>query len=206
MTRRVRTAIAATTLLLATACVNSDALLLRLPTCDARGNRTLFLMAQSVPEASLVPCVVPGGTPSSWSLTEIDVDSGGSRIAFVVNMTADIPERVEVRLRDRCATEDARAVISNVHGAQQFDRVLARDPVLVLERTYVFDGGCIVHHVEAHGRRSSLVADVARAFSVRTSAEIVDSHSHVVLGATRRPPPGASQRGNVFDGRGPEGI
>lgn len=57
-------------LLLAGCGATSELASLRLPMCDANGQRTTFLMAQSAPDATLVPCMREP-VPANWMLEDM---------------------------------------------------------------------------------------------------------------------------------------
>jgi tRNA A-37 threonylcarbamoyl transferase component Bud32 len=99
----------------------------------------LWLMAQSVPSASLIPCVEL--LPAGWRVAEVTVNNGRSvitldhdrsgRAAMVVTLTASC---------DRAGTKE---VASEQRGATRWYR--ARDNT----RGYEFPGGCVTQRFRA---------------------------------------------------------
>jgi tRNA A-37 threonylcarbamoyl transferase component Bud32/membrane-associated phospholipid phosphatase len=102
----------------------------------------LWLMAQSVPSASLVPCVQV--LPVGWSVAEVAVNNGRSvitldhdrvgRAALVVRLTAAA-----------CDLTGAREVTSEQRGARRYLRIDASSTT----RFYVFSGGCVTQRFRA---------------------------------------------------------
>jgi hypothetical protein len=111
----------------------------------------LWLMAQSVPSASLVPCVHL--LPVGWQVAEVAVNNGrsvitldhdrGGRAALVIRLTAS---------RDRTG---AVKVTSEQRGASRWYR--ARDAT----RFYVFPGGCVTQHFSAAAPSALRMRDTA---------------------------------------------
>jgi hypothetical protein len=111
----------------------------------------LWLMAQSVPSASLVPCVQL--LPVGWSVAEVAVNNGrsvitldhdrGGRAALVVKLTAS------------CDRAGAREVSSEQRGASRWYR--ARDAT----RFYVFPGGCVTQRFSAAAPSAPRMSDTA---------------------------------------------
>ncbi|HTE69442.1 MAG TPA: RIO1 family regulatory kinase/ATPase, partial [Actinomycetes bacterium] len=99
----------------------------------------LWLMAQSVPSASLVPCVQL--LPVGWSVAEVAVNNGrsvitlnhdrGGRAAVVVERTAS------------CDLAGATEVTSEQPAARRYLRVDRNTPGFSATRSYTFPGGCV---------------------------------------------------------------
>jgi hypothetical protein len=102
----------------------------------------LWLMAQSVPSASLVPCVQL--LPAGWRVAEVAVNNGrslitldhdrGGRAALVVRLTAS------------CDRAGAREVASEQRGARRYYRP---GPGSSGTRFYEFAGGCVTQRFRA---------------------------------------------------------
>jgi hypothetical protein len=71
---------------------------------EERTRPTLALMAQSVPTASLIPCVQL--IPAGWTLEEITAESG--RSTLVLNSDRDGSRALTVELTASCDTTGAR--------------------------------------------------------------------------------------------------
>jgi hypothetical protein len=113
----------------------------------------LWLMAQSVPSASLVPCVQL--LPVGWSVAEVAVNNGrsvitldhdrGGRAALVVRLTAAAA----------CDLAGAKKVSSEVPRASRWSR--ASDNT----RIYTFAGGCVTQRFSAAAPSAPRMSDTA---------------------------------------------
>ncbi len=100
------------------------------PACETTSRGTLLLMAQSVPEAAMVPCI--DQLPVAWEYKGFAVDSGGSSIRFETD-TYDLG--VDVTLQTECE-EPGSAAASDRAGVD----LSVADGRLFM---YSFRGGCI---------------------------------------------------------------
>ncbi|HET6954690.1 MAG TPA: phosphatase PAP2 family protein, partial [Acidimicrobiales bacterium] len=115
------------------------------PRCDT-GNLTI-LMAQSVPSATLVPCL--GAVPVGWSAGNADVERDRGRFWLVDD--ADPGDRVvEVTLRPagECDVSGATPVASDEVGTDRYEQPREVDPGLRGTRYYLFEGGCVTYDFE----------------------------------------------------------
>src|SRR5512132_1710488 len=94
----------------------------------------LWLMAQSVPSASLVPCVQL--LPVGWQVTRVTVNNGRSVITLNHDGAGTAAMRVELPAAAACDLTGAREVSSELRGARRY--VLADRA----GRVYKFPGGC----------------------------------------------------------------
>jgi tRNA A-37 threonylcarbamoyl transferase component Bud32 len=126
----------------------------------------LWLMAQSVPSASLVPCVQL--LPVGWSVVEVAVNNGRSlitvdhdragRAALVVQLTAS------------CDLAGAVEVTSEQSGARRYLRIDRNAPGFSATRAYVFPGGCITERLTvpaASGQQLTSETSSAIGFATR---------------------------------------
>src|SRR5215218_5602840 len=100
----------------------------------------LWLMAQAVPSATLVPCLQVA--PPRWTLNDVKVGSGYASIVF--NTDRPFQEAaVTVELLPSCDLAGGTEVSSEQPGARRYiliDRAATPDRVI---RTYTFQGGCV---------------------------------------------------------------
>jgi hypothetical protein len=134
----------ATTALLATGCAAPAGPLQRaVPACsigdDARAAHGVVLMAQSVPTASVVPCVE--ALPLGWHVSGLEAERGSAR--FWLDSDRDGVRAIEVRLTGSCDTGEATEVRSDRDGMTRFERVTQVTPQYHGRRIYLFDGGCL---------------------------------------------------------------
>jgi tRNA A-37 threonylcarbamoyl transferase component Bud32/membrane-associated phospholipid phosphatase len=99
----------------------------------------LWLLAQSVPSASLVPCV--GSLPPGWSVGEVTVNNGRS----VIRLNHDRAGTgvLVVRLTAGCDTRGAVPVSSNQPQVRSYQRTQSLTPTLSVTRLDRFPGGCV---------------------------------------------------------------
>jgi len=126
----------------------------------------LWLMAQSVPSASLVPCVQL--MPVGWSVAEVAVNNGRS----VVTINHDRAGRaaVVVRLTAACDLTGATEVTSEQPGARRYLRVDRNAQGFSATRFYVFPGGCVTQRLTvpaASGQQLTAETSSAIGFTTR---------------------------------------
>jgi hypothetical protein len=83
-----------------------------------------WLMAQSVPSASLVPCL--GSLPAGWSVGLVTVNNGRSVIRL--NHDRAGADALEVRLTAGCDTRGATEVMSNQPQVRRYQRIERQTP------------------------------------------------------------------------------
>ncbi len=105
----------------------------------------LWLMAQSVPSAALVPCV--RNLPAGWSLADIQVQDGHSRITFDTDRAGKAA--VVVELAASCDLAGAVEVTSEQPGARRYLRIEGISPRSSATRFHAFGGGCITERFTA---------------------------------------------------------
>jgi membrane-associated phospholipid phosphatase/tRNA A-37 threonylcarbamoyl transferase component Bud32 len=102
-------------------------------------HEALWLMAQAVPSASLVPCVQL--LPAGWSLNDVKVGTGSASIVF----DTDRPHQqaaVLVRLTPSCDLAGSTEVSSEQPGARRYIRIDRAVTPAQVTRSYTFQGGC----------------------------------------------------------------
>lgn len=134
---------------------------LRAPMCDDLSDQ-LILIAQSVPSASLVPCV--GDLPVGWSFAGADVVDGRTRI-FLDSDRAGF-RAVRITFTRGCDLRGATEVLSDEPDTRRYERVTLRRDRFAGTRYYVFDGGCAAYDFDFAGvGRSALAEEVSVAMS-----------------------------------------
>jgi tRNA A-37 threonylcarbamoyl transferase component Bud32 len=113
----------------------------------------LLLMAQSVPTASLVPCIE--NLPAGWSLDTVMVGNDRSRFT----MTSDRGGVLAVELAASCDLAGAVEQTSERSGTRRYLR-LERDVAgVAMARTYTFPGGCVTQHLVAPAANQQQLAN-----------------------------------------------
>jgi tRNA A-37 threonylcarbamoyl transferase component Bud32/membrane-associated phospholipid phosphatase len=129
----------------------------------------LWLMAQSVPSASLIPCLQL--VPVDWKVAEVAVNNGRS----VVTLDHDRGGRAAmvVRLSASCDLAGATEVTSEQQGARRYLRVDRNSTEFSATRAYTFPGGCVTQRFRAAGPSALRLSDTASTeFGFITRAEL----------------------------------
>jgi tRNA A-37 threonylcarbamoyl transferase component Bud32/membrane-associated phospholipid phosphatase len=100
----------------------------------------LWLGAQAVPSASLVPCVRL--VPADWTLADVRAQDGRARIVFDHDRLGKAV--VVVELAASCDLAGAVEGTSEQPGARRYLRTEHPSPQFSATRFYVFQGGCVV--------------------------------------------------------------
>jgi hypothetical protein len=98
-----------------------------------------WLLAQSVPSASLVPCLHP--LPVGWMVGTVTVNDGRSVIPL--NHDRAGPGVLVLRLTATCDTRGATPVPSSQPQVRRYQRIDRQAPRLEATRFDVFPGGCV---------------------------------------------------------------
>jgi tRNA A-37 threonylcarbamoyl transferase component Bud32/membrane-associated phospholipid phosphatase len=147
----------------------------------------LLLMAQSVPTASLVPCVE--ALPAGWSLGDVWVGDGRSRIM----LNSDRGGVIAVELTGSCDVAGAlEQVGTDQPGTRLFQRIQNANPGYTATRWYLFPGGCITQRLDSSANPGSqLIEDASRTlgFTTRDALQAAlrrDSGGRLELDVTAR--------------------
>jgi membrane-associated phospholipid phosphatase/tRNA A-37 threonylcarbamoyl transferase component Bud32 len=148
----------------------------------------LWLMAQAVPEAALVPCVQL--LPAGWSLNNIKVGTGRARIVFDTDRPFQ-EAAVMVQLAPSCELAGSTEVSSEQPGARRYIRIDRAVTPAQVTRSYTFRGGCITERFLAapgiSAERLASEASSSLGFATRQElAQVLDQQSD---GRLRLDPP-----------------
>lgn len=139
------------------------------PECRVIQSSSLVLETQSVPTASLVPCLA--SIPLGWSFHSLEVQDGSSLL--VLDSDRGGVKAAEVRLTKSCDVSGATEVPTDETGTRRFEEIRALDVRYVGYRYYRFDGGCAVYHFDFSGEgRTALAEEATLAFSFVSRDEI----------------------------------
>jgi tRNA A-37 threonylcarbamoyl transferase component Bud32 len=121
----------------------------------------LWLLAQSVPSAALVPCV--RALPPGWRVATAKAKDGLSE--FTLAHDPD-PQAVIVRLTAACTTSGATQRPSDQPGARRYERTDARTGQLTWYT--VFAGGCITAQLHPAGNTTAFAGEASTALGFTT--------------------------------------
>ena len=122
--------------------------------CDAM--EPMWLQAQAVPTAELVPCVA--SLPVGWSFGVLTVNNGGSTIS--VNHDRAGSKAIDVRFADSCDVTGATEGAADVPGARRFERGRIEGTNTILTWYEVFPGGCATVRLKSRNTAPEVLNDV----------------------------------------------
>lgn len=141
------------------------------PGCEASKN-TLVLMAQSVPDAELIPCIE--AMPAGWMIRSTEIKSGGVRTVF--GDASGGPYVVQMDFVAACDIGDAVEVPSDEEGATRYEDIEDVDEGYRGDRYYTFEGGCVHYRFELGGEGWSAVVNDAAAATTFASRESLSEY------------------------------
>jgi membrane-associated phospholipid phosphatase/tRNA A-37 threonylcarbamoyl transferase component Bud32 len=131
----------------------------------------LWLMAQAVPSASLVPCTT--FLPEGWAVGDVKVRSGEARIHVMVHGPEPV-EALTVQLTPSCGTAGAREISSERADAKRYLRIEGDATPPAVTRIYVFRGGCVTERFSGTDRSPERLASEASASIGFVTREALD--------------------------------
>jgi hypothetical protein len=129
----------------------------------------MWLEAQAVPSAELVPCVAV--LPVGWSFGLLTVNNG--RSTMTVNHDRAGSKAIDLRFTDSCDVAGATEVAADVPGTRRYERGAAGRSDTILTRYEVFDGGCATVRLQSHNA------------SPRVREEVIEQSSEVLSFVSR---------------------
>ena len=117
----------------------------------------MWLEAQSVPNAALVPCV--RNRSLGWQVSKITVNNGRSTIVF--NHDRVGTSALVVTLTPRCDIAGTNTTVNDITGAERLTRPATRGRPSDATWFEVFHGGCITARLSTHGARPELAVGLA---------------------------------------------
>jgi tRNA A-37 threonylcarbamoyl transferase component Bud32/membrane-associated phospholipid phosphatase len=117
----------------------------------------LWLMAQSVPSASLIPCLQL--VPADWTVAKVAVNNGRSVITLDHNRAGGAA--MVVRLTASCDLAGATEVTSEQAGARRYLRIDRTRTEFSAIRAYTFPGGCVTQRFRGAGPSAFRLSDTA---------------------------------------------
>jgi len=146
-----------------------------IPTCPPAANGdVLILMAQSVPSATVAPCIAE--FPAGWSFGGQRIESGSSEFWLFSDRAGD--RAVTVTLTASCDVRGAVEVPSEADeaGLRRYEEPESLPPAFSGNRYYLFPGGCIRYRFDfQRGGSFALVVEATEALSFVSRAEGVEA-------------------------------
>jgi tRNA A-37 threonylcarbamoyl transferase component Bud32/membrane-associated phospholipid phosphatase len=138
---------------------------IRAQTLRCEPHEPLLLMAQSVPTASLVPCIEI--LPAGWTLDGEGMVVGNDRSRFT--LTSDRGGVLVTELAASCDLAGAVELTSERPGARRYVRVERNAAGVAMTRAYTFAGGCVTQRLVApEASRQQLASEALFALGFTT--------------------------------------
>jgi hypothetical protein len=123
------------------------------PNCQTEEIRTLSLMAQSVRDATLIPCLA--GIPAGWSFERLEVEENESEMELASDRAGD--EALMVTLTRKCDLRGATQIPSDELGTDRYENITSVSPSYTGMRSYVFPGGCVTYRFNLNTSQPSVL-------------------------------------------------
>jgi tRNA A-37 threonylcarbamoyl transferase component Bud32 len=145
----------------------------RPPLCGRFQGEALYLEAQSVPSAALVPCL--NALPLGWKFAGLYVRKGSTQLVFDYDREGQ-RAALRVSLHRSCDTSGAEEVIpSEEPGTRRYDAVEATPGRYAGVRYYVFSGGCITYRFDiSDAERTVFTSDAELTVGLYSRAALED--------------------------------
>jgi serine/threonine protein kinase len=141
----------------------------RAPDCRVTGYGILALEVQSVPSATLVPCI--DAPPPGWGFTAVDIRDGRTKI-YLSSDRAGV-DAVVATLTESCDTSSATPVPSDEPATIRYEEVTSLSGAYSGKRYYKFAGGCVTYEFDFIGEgRTTLAEEAALALGFVPRVEI----------------------------------
>jgi hypothetical protein len=124
------------------------------PRCEAM--EPMWLQAQAVSTAELVPCVAR--LPVGWSFGLLTVNNG--RSTMTVDHDRGGSKTIDLRFAESCDVTGATEVASEVPAARRFERGAIDGTDTILTWYEVFRGGCATVRLSSHRHAPEVLAEV----------------------------------------------
>jgi hypothetical protein len=129
----------------------------------------LWLMAQAVPSATLVPCVPL--LPVGWTVADVKVQDGRARISFDTDRAG--AAAVVVELTASCDLGGAVELSSEQQTARRYLRIERSPAQVSMTRAYTFPGGCVTQRLVAPAAsREQLASEASFGLGFTTRDEL----------------------------------
>ena len=151
--------------------------------CD--DHEALWLMAQAVPSASAVPCVLLD--PKGWSLSDVKAGSGFASIVYDIEPVQSAA--VTVELLPSCDLAGSTEVSSEQPGARRYIRIDRTAFPVRVTRSYTFPGGCVTERFVSADAPERMASEASSTFGFVTRDELARDLDRRSAGRLQLDPP-----------------
>jgi hypothetical protein len=127
------------------------------PDCGTEELGTLSLIAQSVHDATMIPCLKT--LAAGWSFEQLEVQQDHSAMELASDRAGD--HALTVTLARTCDIRGAVQIPSDEPQTERFENVVRVSPSYVGTRSYVFTGGCVTYRFQLATSRPSVLLNEA---------------------------------------------
>jgi hypothetical protein len=144
----------------------------RAPECGV--SNTMVLVAQTVPSATLLPCVA--AYPAGWDMGHIQVRNNSTRFTLDSDIGGNAAVEVTLEREAACDISGASEVPSDEAGTRRYERPERVRPDVRSTRYYVFDGGCVTYRLDFDEEATAaLLFSVDQALAFQPRSELVEA-------------------------------
>ncbi len=130
-------------------------------------------VAQSVPSATLVPCIAT--LPAGWELGGVRVKRDRTRLWLDSDLAGDRAVEATLTPQDECDVSDATPVPSDEIGTERYEQPERLPPGLRSTRFYLFPGGCVTYRFEFDDEATpGLMFSVDQALAFQPRSTLLD--------------------------------
>jgi membrane-associated phospholipid phosphatase/tRNA A-37 threonylcarbamoyl transferase component Bud32 len=132
-----------------------------------------MMVAQSVPSATLVPCIAT--LPAGWELGGVRVKRDRSTFWLDSDLAGGRAVEATLTPRDECDISDAAPVPSDEVGTERYEQPERLPPGLRSTRFYLFPGGCVTYRFEFDDEATpGLIFSVDQAVAFQPRSTLLD--------------------------------
>lgn len=144
------------------------------PSCGT--SDVMVLVAQSVPSATLVPCVAT--LPAGFEFDDVHVQRGHTTFSLDSDLAGKHAVVVSLAPRGECRVRGAEQVRSDEVGAERYDAAPGAAPSARGVRFYTFPGGCVSYEFSFTRATRALVAAADEALAFQRRSTLVRAVDH----------------------------
>ena len=135
-------------------------------------NEVHALVVQSVPSATLIPCV--DAPPPGWSITATDIRDGRTKLYLASDRAG--ADAVAATLTRSCDTSSATPVPSDEPATLRFEEINTLSGAYSGKRYYTYAGGCVTYEFDFTGQgRTALAEEAALALGFVPRHEVAEN-------------------------------
>jgi hypothetical protein len=149
--------IASVALIVATVASCAPQATLARPDCQTQELRTLSLIAQSVHDATMIPCL--NSLQAGWSFEKLEVQQDHSEMVLASDRAGE--HALRVTLTRTCDIRDAVRIPSDEPQTERYENILQVQDSYRAIRSYVFAGGCVTYRFQLTTERPSVLLNEA---------------------------------------------